>query len=148
MTRNSLRAQLSGMSLRQSGYSTASLQHPDIPVSSPPSALVERELSSEEKCLILGDMNGFAKMTCETCRINLVNQGRTMAFSSLGACRICAVREGKPEAFTEPFCDFLTKNPTIFHAVDYFKKKMEALGFKEVRKAAQYMLVCGLSSVC
>ncbi|EON98626.1 putative vacuolar aminopeptidase 1 protein [Phaeoacremonium minimum UCRPA7] len=38
----------------------------------------------------------------------------------------------KPEYFTKPFCSFLTENPTIFHAVDYFKKKMLGLGFKEL----------------
>lgn len=38
----------------------------------------------------------------------------------------------KPEEFAEPFCKFLQENPTVFHAVGYFKKKMGALGYKEV----------------
>ena len=46
--------------------------------------------------------------------------------------RLCAIRESKPEAFTKSFCDFLTQNPTIFHAVDYFKTKLHRLGFEEV----------------
>lgn len=37
------------------------------------------------------------------------------------------------EEYTKPFCDFLTENPTVFHAVDYFKKKLTANGFTEVR---------------
>jgi hypothetical protein len=37
-----------------------------------------------------------------------------------------------PEAYTKPFCDFLTENPTVFHAVDYFEKKLEKAGFKKV----------------
>lgn len=37
------------------------------------------------------------------------------------------------EEYTKPFCDFLTENPTVFHAVDYFKRKLEANGFLEVR---------------
>jgi len=46
------------------------------------------------------------------------------------------VREGNalksPEAYTQPFCDFLTDNPTVWHAVDYFEKKLEKAGFKKV----------------
>lgn len=37
-----------------------------------------------------------------------------------------------PEAYTQPFCDFLTENPTVWHAVDYFQKKLEKAGFKKV----------------
>ena len=38
-----------------------------------------------------------------------------------------------PEAYCQPFCDFLTQNPTVFHAVDYFGTKLEKAGFKKVR---------------
>jgi hypothetical protein len=37
-----------------------------------------------------------------------------------------------PEAYTQPFCDFLTENPTVWHAVDYFEKKLKKAGFKKV----------------
>lgn len=37
-----------------------------------------------------------------------------------------------PEAYTQPFCDFLTENPTVWHAVDYFEKKLETAGFSKV----------------
>lgn len=37
-----------------------------------------------------------------------------------------------PKEYTQPFCDFLTENPTVFHAVDYFSKKLIAQGFKKV----------------
>lgn len=37
-----------------------------------------------------------------------------------------------PADFTKPFCDFLTENPTVFHAVDYFAKKLTAAGFEKV----------------
>lgn len=47
-------------------------------------------------------------------------------------CCICDIKSGKPEYFTKPFCQFLTENPTIFHAVDYFKVKLSAAGFTEV----------------
>ena len=46
------------------------------------------------------------------------------------------VRDGNalksPEAYTQPFCDFLTENPTVWHAVSYFEKKLEKAGFKKV----------------
>jgi hypothetical protein len=42
----------------------------------------------------------------------------------------CAVKE--PADYTQPFVDFLTENPTVFHAVDYFERKLEDAGFKKV----------------
>jgi aminopeptidase I len=43
-----------------------------------------------------------------------------------------SVAETTPESFTKPFCDFLTEAPTVWHAVDYFKTKLHAKGFKEL----------------
>jgi hypothetical protein len=37
-----------------------------------------------------------------------------------------------PEAYTQPFCDFLTENPTVWHAVSYFEGKLDKAGFKKV----------------
>lgn len=36
------------------------------------------------------------------------------------------------EEYTQPFCEFLTENPTVFHAVDYFEKKLVNAGFEKV----------------
>ncbi|KAK0670454.1 putative vacuolar aminopeptidase [Cercophora samala] len=41
-------------------------------------------------------------------------------------------RELKPEAFTKPYCEFMTENPTVFHAVGYFKEKLAKAGYKEL----------------
>lgn len=38
----------------------------------------------------------------------------------------------KPEAFTKPYLEFMTENPTVFHAVGYFKEKLDKAGYKEV----------------
>lgn len=38
----------------------------------------------------------------------------------------------RPEAFIKPYLDFMTENPTVFHAVDYFKEKLLKSGYKEV----------------
>lgn len=37
-----------------------------------------------------------------------------------------------PGAFTKPYLDFMTENPTVFHAVGYFKEKLLKAGYKEV----------------
>lgn len=49
-------------------------------------------------------------------------------------CRLCQIAATKPEAFTQPFCDFLRENPTVFHTVAYCKSKLHAAGYKEVRE--------------
>jgi aspartyl aminopeptidase len=41
-------------------------------------------------------------------------------------------RVEEPAAYTEPFRRFLSDNPTVFHAVEYFAKKLRAAGFREV----------------
>lgn len=45
-----------------------------------------------------------------------------------------AARDVKPEDYTKPFCDFLQENPTVFHAVDYFKSQASKHGYTEVRQ--------------
>lgn len=37
-----------------------------------------------------------------------------------------------PEKYSKPFCDFLTENPTIFHAVKYFEGKLQKAGYEKV----------------
>jgi aminopeptidase I len=44
-------------------------------------------------------------------------------------------RELKPEAFTKPYLDFMTGNPTVFHAVSYFKEELAKAGYEEVSLA-------------
>lgn len=56
-------------------------------------------------------------------RQSLISNGLKLEGSSLKS----------PEAYCQPFCDFLTQNPTVFHAVDYFGNKLEKAGFKKVR---------------
>ena len=49
----------------------------------------------------------------------------------------------KPEAFTKPYLDFMTENPTVFHAVGYFKEKLAKAGYKEVghRMSTAHLLI-------
>lgn len=44
-----------------------------------------------------------------------------------------------PEAYTRPFCEFLTENPTVFHVVQYFESRLEKAGFE---KACLPYLLC------
>lgn len=41
-----------------------------------------------------------------------------------------------PEAYTKPYCEFMTENPTIFHAVDAFSRQLEQHGYKRLSERA------------
>ncbi|OJJ48465.1 hypothetical protein ASPZODRAFT_150690 [Penicilliopsis zonata CBS 506.65] len=41
-----------------------------------------------------------------------------------------------PEAYTKPYCEFMTENPTIFHAVDTFTKQLEQHGYRHLSERA------------
>lgn len=41
-----------------------------------------------------------------------------------------------PGAYSEPYCEFMTSNPTIFHAVDTFSKELEQHGYKKLSERA------------
>jgi hypothetical protein len=72
---------------------------------------------------------------CMDCYKQLTRQDRLLVTPALtGSCRLCAFQAVKPEAFTKPFCTFLTENPTIFHTVAYTKSKLEAAGYKQVSR--------------
>ena len=38
----------------------------------------------------------------------------------------------KPESYTQPFLSFISQNPTVFHAVAYFSRKLDAHGFNRL----------------
>lgn len=72
-------------------------------------------------------------VVCMSCYSQLRQQERLLVTLVLTeTCRLCAFQAIKPEAFTKPFCDFLTENPTIFHTVAYAKSKLEAAGYKQL----------------
>ncbi|PWY86383.1 vacuolar aspartyl aminopeptidase Lap4 [Aspergillus sclerotioniger CBS 115572] len=37
-----------------------------------------------------------------------------------------------PDDYSKPYCEFMTANPTIFHAVDSFTKQLESKGYKRL----------------
>lgn len=107
----------------------------------PPSSSPRVAEPSEIAYALPGDWAGCTE--CAECS-KLTALQRQDAFrkrSSIGilpatGCRFCGLAS-KPESFTKPFCDFLTENPTIFHAVGYFQDKLNAGGFIEVRMSVQ-----------
>ncbi|PWY79592.1 hypothetical protein BO70DRAFT_371662 [Aspergillus heteromorphus CBS 117.55] len=48
-----------------------------------------------------------------------------------------------PEDYSKPYCDFMTNNPTIFHAVDGFTKQLESQGYKRLPEREAWKLERG-----
>lgn len=42
----------------------------------------------------------------------------------------------RPEDYSKPYCEFMTSNPTIFHAVKSFSKQLEEHGYKHLSERA------------
>ncbi|POR36789.1 Vacuolar aminopeptidase 1 [Tolypocladium paradoxum] len=94
--------------------------------------------AARSKNFILADMDGRASQdnrACASCIARLAPGEIGQVNWHLAedqACRLCQVAACRPEAFTKPFCDFLRENPTVFHTVDYFKRKLNHSGFQEL----------------
>jgi aminopeptidase I len=132
MTQHKLNNNLTLLAASANGSSASSTASPV----GAPRVPQEKELSETMKAMIIGDMNPpLYRQLCTKCVDKLPAGDAIKAYhvrvasESCVACRILGL---KPEAFTKPFCKFLEQNPTIFHAVDYFKSKSTDLGYKEV----------------
>ncbi|TAQ91254.1 hypothetical protein B7494_g428 [Chlorociboria aeruginascens] len=44
----------------------------------------------------------------------------------------------EPKVYTEPFCNFLTENPTVWHAVGYFEQRLEKGGYKKLSESSTW----------
>lgn len=140
MTRHTsdfLRQRSSNLSLR--GLTTTNASSPSRLSSFVNPSEFEKKptMSDAEKAFIVGDLKRHALLTlCDSCYRDipehLTNSFVLRLTDDRSSCSSCNVMSSKPEAFTEPFCKFLQENPTVFHAVGYFKDKMIALGYKEV----------------
>jgi hypothetical protein len=73
-----------------------------------------------------------------TQRLSLEERLQALLDSAEGFREQRAVKE--PADYTQPFVDFLTENPTVFHAVDYFERKLEDAGFKKVCLSISWMV--------
>ncbi|KAI8633238.1 aminopeptidase-like protein [Xylariaceae sp. FL1651] len=94
-------------------------------------------MSEAEKAFVVGELDQQRSLAlCDSCYRD-IPESRTNSLplqltDKRSSCSACMIMTTKPEAFTEPFCSFLKENPTVFHAVDYFKRKMASLGYKEL----------------
>ncbi|KAK3684991.1 peptidase M18 [Podospora appendiculata] len=67
---------------------------------------------------------------------------RSLALEQLAASRMDTLADSidrkveakdiDPAAFTKPYLEFMTNNPTVFHATEYFKQNLISAGFKEL----------------
>lgn len=105
-----------------------------------PSDILDDEWFEQKLRSLIDKKVELAKLRLEH-RVSLVTQGHnTKSPMQQSACapepeddQTALKSLAKPvEEYTQPFCEFLTENPTVFHAVDYFKKKLKASGFTEV----------------
>lgn len=83
----------------------------------------ERNMEEQKKRLEVNTLFEKFNEAYRAPRRSLISKGLSVEESALKS----------PEAYCQPFCDFLTENPTVFHAVDYIEKKLEKAGFKKVR---------------
>ncbi|KAI0009581.1 aminopeptidase-like protein [Xylariaceae sp. FL0662B] len=140
MTRHTpefLRQRTSNLSLRAAAVANASSTSRLSSFANPSEFDTKPTMSDAEKAFVVGDLARSTSLTlCDSCYRNIPDH-RTDSLpfqltDKQSSCSACNVMTTKPEAFTEPFCRFLQENPTIFHAVDYFKSKMTSVGFEEI----------------
>ncbi|KAJ9151592.1 Peptidase M18, aminopeptidase I [Coniochaeta hoffmannii] len=142
MTRQSpasLRARSSNLSLRSAGPSMTNTQvdaNRHMVGQSLWESSIREEGTGHSGAFIAAGMEGRPanqNTVCMDCYKQLTRQDRLLVTPALtGSCKLCAFYAVKPEAFTKPYCDFMTENPTIFHTVVYAKSKLEAAGYQEL----------------
>ncbi|KAJ8604378.1 hypothetical protein MRB53_041822 [Persea americana] len=56
-----------------------------------------------------------------------------------------AARRSKPDpaTFAQPFCDFLSQNPTVYHAVATLARDLESAGFKKLSERDSWKIEKG-----
>jgi aminopeptidase I len=138
MTRHTaefLRARSSNLSLRPASLEPSMHLRavPVYPVVDRPAPI---EQSTESRLFVIAGMEGRPERenpVCVFCATRLqAEQRRHIIAADQESCKICAYKAVRPGAFTKPFCDFLTENPTVFHAVDDFKSRLTAVDYVEV----------------
>ncbi|KAI1462404.1 aminopeptidase I zinc metalloprotease-domain-containing protein [Annulohypoxylon moriforme] len=140
MTRHTpdfLRQRSSNLSLR-SVAAANSLSASRLSSFANPSEFEKKQtMSDAEKAFIIGDLGRCKYLSlCDSCYRDIPDHRTDSIALGLkddrSSCACCGVMITRPEAFTDPFLRFMQENPTIFHAVDYFKDKASSLGYKEL----------------
>ncbi|KAI1352144.1 aminopeptidase-like protein [Xylaria sp. FL0043] len=131
-----LRQRSSNMSLRMAASSAMNTSRLSS-FANPAEFETRPTMTEAEKAIIIGELKTRRDVKlCDSCYRDLPDSCADSLSLELtdnrNSCSACAITDSRPEAFTEPFCSFLRDNPTIFHTVDYLKKKMTSLGYKEL----------------
>lgn len=122
--------------------SSASSSAFSTPTSSPPLAAANPGAiyrSRESQCYHqtgMADRSAADNVVCFSCADRMTDiDMRTcrLVEPPVGAksktCVVCAWKRGDAAAFTKPFLHFISENPTVFHAVDYFENQLGDAGF-------------------
>lgn len=77
--------------------------------------------------------------------IELVNERVNLSkgFVDEKALRFPQATSSRAEKYAKPFCDFLTENPTVFHAVAALKGQMKEAGWTQLREACEWKIEPG-----
>ncbi|KAL1880203.1 hypothetical protein VTK73DRAFT_6031 [Phialemonium thermophilum] len=122
---NELRAMLPSQGPRDPPYASSEIREAG--------SLVEQSaLSSVFLAMGMHERPQSENLVCTTCSTRLRPDLKFQRTAEEGACQLCAYRLAKPEAFTKPYCEFMTENPTIYHTVDHFKRRLDAADYKEL----------------
>ncbi|KAI1821836.1 aminopeptidase-like protein [Xylaria intraflava] len=132
-----LRQRSSNLSLRMAAPAASTAASRFSSFANPAKFEAKPTVSEAEKAFIVGELEKQqGLMLCDACYRDVpdtrTDSLRFQLANTRASCSACSIMTSKPEAFTEPFCAFLRENPTVFHAVNYFKTKMASLGFKEL----------------
>ncbi len=125
---DSLLGSVSNLSLRSAAMASTS---------SPPLGADEPQTAESRRFVFAGmaDRPAADNLVCVGCALLLCPEERALVTVApdVKHCELCALGEARPDVFTQPFLDFMTRNPTVFHAVNYFEKMLERMGYKQVR---------------
>ncbi|KAI0977068.1 aminopeptidase-like protein [Xylaria arbuscula] len=136
-TQEFLRQRSSNMSLRMAASSATNTSRLSSFANPADFDETKPTMTSAEKAIIIGELKTRRDVKlCDACYRDLpdacADSLSLELTNSQSSCSACAIMNSTPEAFTEPFCNFLRENPTIFHTVEYLKTKLTSLDYKEL----------------
>ncbi|PPJ53766.1 hypothetical protein CBER1_04544 [Cercospora berteroae] len=96
-------------------------------------AAAQEQLQRQEQQAKMPRWHRSERQTEKEALQNLYNSLRDLEIESVGLRSREPTKEKKNAAsYTKPFCDFLTENPTVFHAVDALKQDLKTAGFTQL----------------
>ncbi|KAL1892997.1 vacuolar aminopeptidase 1 [Sporothrix stenoceras] len=131
-------------SASSSAFSTPTSSPPLAPTTTPvyrsresqcyhQTGMANRSVNDNVVCFSCADrMNDIDLRTCHLVPPTGVTRGSEDRNKKIGACVVCAWKRGDAATFTKPFLHFITENPTVFHAVDYFENQLADAGFEKL----------------